>query len=252
MSFATGLKTIVVATDLEGRSEAALEYARKIAGAYGARIVLAHGLDPVEYAAVDAVPGQVRHGLTEQARAALDAFFVEIQQAVHFNLERVDALFAAPVEMRGVASGIRNVARGGEAASFKRMLRMAHESRRGRGAVTIAQDDIVYVRRRGHRMAIHHDRHTEPRARFRDQTGQRRVVGMMQMCQPLFGILGPQLLAINFGAVAYDTRDDAQPRRHACAMWVDVETQRSIEHGVIQFGGCPIGIDIGARKQGCD
>ena len=58
MSFTTGLKTIVVATDLEGRSEAALEYARKLAAAYGARIVLAHGLDPLEYAAVDAVPGR--------------------------------------------------------------------------------------------------------------------------------------------------------------------------------------------------
>ena len=59
MSFATGLKTIVVATDLDGRSEAALEYARKLASAYGARIVLAHGLDPLDYAAVDAVPGRV-------------------------------------------------------------------------------------------------------------------------------------------------------------------------------------------------
>ena len=51
MSFASGLKTIVVATDLSGRSEAALEYARKLAAAYGARIVLAHGIDPMEYAA---------------------------------------------------------------------------------------------------------------------------------------------------------------------------------------------------------
>jgi len=72
MSFATGMKTIVVATDLHGESEAALEYARKLAGGYGARIVLAHGLDPVDYAAVDAVPGRVLTGLTEQARAALD------------------------------------------------------------------------------------------------------------------------------------------------------------------------------------
>ena len=32
MSFASGMKTIVVATDLEGQSEAALEYARKLAG----------------------------------------------------------------------------------------------------------------------------------------------------------------------------------------------------------------------------
>ena len=49
MSFATGLKTIVVATDLHGQSEAALEYARKIALNYGARIVLAHGADPLDY-----------------------------------------------------------------------------------------------------------------------------------------------------------------------------------------------------------
>ena len=68
MSFADGLKTIVVATDLHGQSEAALEYARKLATNYGARIVLAHGLDPLEYADVDGVPGRVRTGLPEAAR----------------------------------------------------------------------------------------------------------------------------------------------------------------------------------------
>jgi nucleotide-binding universal stress UspA family protein len=72
VSFAGKMKTIVVATDLGGQSEAALEYARKLAGGYGARIVLAHGLDPRDYAAVDAVPGRVLRGLTEEARAALD------------------------------------------------------------------------------------------------------------------------------------------------------------------------------------
>lgn len=72
MSFASRMKTIVVATDLDGQSEAALEYARKLAGAYGARIVLAHGIDPKGYAAVDAVPGRVLSGLSEEAREALD------------------------------------------------------------------------------------------------------------------------------------------------------------------------------------
>ena len=88
MSFTTGLKTIVVATDLEGRSEAALEYARKLAGAYGARIVLAHGLDPVEYADLDGVPGRVLKGLTEQARAALDELAGElIREGIHSHSE---------------------------------------------------------------------------------------------------------------------------------------------------------------------
>ncbi len=65
MGFENGLKTIVVATDLEGQAEAALEYARKLAAYYGARIVLAHGLDPMEYAAVDTVPGTVLSHMTE-------------------------------------------------------------------------------------------------------------------------------------------------------------------------------------------
>jgi nucleotide-binding universal stress UspA family protein len=71
MSFATGLKTIVVATDLHGQSESALEYARKLAVNYGARIVLAHGADPLEYAAVAGLPGQIERALPEQAREAL-------------------------------------------------------------------------------------------------------------------------------------------------------------------------------------
>ena len=72
MGFAAEMKTIIVATDLHGQSEAALEYARKLAAGYGARIVLAHGLDPVDYAAVDSIPGRVLKGLTEQAKSALD------------------------------------------------------------------------------------------------------------------------------------------------------------------------------------
>jgi nucleotide-binding universal stress UspA family protein len=72
MSFDKGLKTIVVATDLEGQAEAALEYARKLAINYGARIVLAHALDPIEYAAVDRLPARVAAHMTAKALAALD------------------------------------------------------------------------------------------------------------------------------------------------------------------------------------
>lgn len=72
MSFQNGLKTIVVATKLDSDSEAALEYARKLAANYGARIVLAHSLDPMEYATVDAVPGRVLRKMSEEARGALD------------------------------------------------------------------------------------------------------------------------------------------------------------------------------------
>ncbi len=78
MGFETGLKTIVVATDLEERSGAALEYARKLAGAYGARIVLAHGIDPMDFAAMDRVPGKLRNKLPEDARAVLDQISAEL------------------------------------------------------------------------------------------------------------------------------------------------------------------------------
>jgi len=88
MSFASGMKTIVVATDLTGQSEAALEYARKLAAGYGARIVLAHGVDPRDYAAVASVPGRVLKGLPEEARAALDKMAGELQQSgIHSHSE---------------------------------------------------------------------------------------------------------------------------------------------------------------------
>jgi nucleotide-binding universal stress UspA family protein len=88
MSFAGGLKTIVVATDLDGRSEAALEYARKLASGYGARIVLAHGTDPLEYAVVDGVPGRVWHQLSEQARSALDEMAADLmREGIHSHSE---------------------------------------------------------------------------------------------------------------------------------------------------------------------
>jgi nucleotide-binding universal stress UspA family protein len=88
MSFANGLKTIVVATDLSGRWEAAMEYARKLATAYGARIVLAHGADPLEYAAVDAVPGTVLDQLPEEARAVLDKLSADLlREGIHSHSE---------------------------------------------------------------------------------------------------------------------------------------------------------------------
>jgi nucleotide-binding universal stress UspA family protein len=88
MSFRGGLKTIVVATALDGGSDGALEYARKLAGAYGARIVLAHGLDPLEYAQVDEVPGRVLGKMPDEARAALDRMAEELlQEGIHSHSE---------------------------------------------------------------------------------------------------------------------------------------------------------------------
>jgi nucleotide-binding universal stress UspA family protein len=88
MGFEAGLKTIVVATDLDGRSEAALEYGRKIAGAYGARIVLSYGLDPLDYASVDTVPGAVLRTMPEAARAVLHKMSEELsRQGIHSHSE---------------------------------------------------------------------------------------------------------------------------------------------------------------------
>src|SRR5258708_15393932 len=88
MSFAGSMKTIVVATDLQGTSEAALEYARKLALAYGARIVLAHGLDPIEYAVIESVPGRILRRLTETAREKLDSMAAELhQEGIHSHTE---------------------------------------------------------------------------------------------------------------------------------------------------------------------
>ncbi len=88
MGFSAGLKTIVVATDLAGECGAALEYVRKLATAYGARVVLAHGVDPLDYAAVDSVPESLLQGLTADARMALERMASDLLQAgIHSHSE---------------------------------------------------------------------------------------------------------------------------------------------------------------------
>jgi nucleotide-binding universal stress UspA family protein len=103
MGFENGLTTIVVATDLAGQADAALEYARKLATHYGARIVLAHGLDPMEYAAVDAVPGSVLDHMTEAARKVLDRLADELlREGIHSHSEvRQGAVAEMLVEVAG-------------------------------------------------------------------------------------------------------------------------------------------------------
>jgi nucleotide-binding universal stress UspA family protein len=125
MSFETGLKTIVVATDLDGRSEAALEYARKLATSYGARIVLAHGLDPLDYAAVDSVPGGVLKTLPEEARAILDQMAADlIREGIHSHSE---------IRQGAVAQMLVDVARQYEAG----LIVIGTEGKRGAGPVVV-------------------------------------------------------------------------------------------------------------------
>jgi len=88
MSLTDGLKTIVVATDLHGQCEAALEYASKLARAYGARIVLAHGADPLDYAAVETLPGRLRDKLSEPAREVLGKLSADLlREGIHSHSE---------------------------------------------------------------------------------------------------------------------------------------------------------------------
>lgn len=88
MSFRDGLKTIVLAAQFDGQPEGALEYARKLAAAYGAKLVLAHGVDPLEYAAVEAIPSRVLDELTDKARAQMEKLAGELQQeGIHSHSE---------------------------------------------------------------------------------------------------------------------------------------------------------------------
>ena len=125
MSFATGLKTIVVATDLSGQSEAALEYARKLATNYGARIILAHGADPLEYAAVDVIPGRVRKSLPEEAREVLDKLTGDLLlEGIHSHSE---------IRQGAVAQMLVDVARQYEAG----MIVIGTKGMQGAGPVVV-------------------------------------------------------------------------------------------------------------------
>lgn len=65
-------ETIVVATDLTETSCAAVEYGRKLAASSKARLVLAHGIDPLAYADIKGLPDPIVAELTEKAKAELN------------------------------------------------------------------------------------------------------------------------------------------------------------------------------------
>ncbi len=125
MSFDQGLKTIVVATSLDGQAEAALEYARKLALNYGARIVLAHGLDPMDYAAVNGLPGSVESHLTAEARKVLDKLAGELlREGIHSHSE---------VRQGAVAQMLVDVARQHEAG----LIVIGTKGKEGAGPVVV-------------------------------------------------------------------------------------------------------------------
>jgi nucleotide-binding universal stress UspA family protein len=134
MGFESGLKTIVVATDLDGRSEAALEYARKIAHAYGARIVLAYGLDPLDYAAIDTVPRAMMRDLPEEARAVVRRMSEELsREGIHSHSE---------IRQGTVVQTLLDVVRQHEAG----LIVVGSEGREGAGPVAVGSIVEALVR----------------------------------------------------------------------------------------------------------
>ena len=75
------LQTIVVATDLTQTSVAALDYARLLAFKCGARVILAHVIDPLSYANLADVPPTVMDQLGGEAQKRIDQLSDELLSA---------------------------------------------------------------------------------------------------------------------------------------------------------------------------
>lgn len=73
-----GFETIVVATDLTEISGAAVAYARKLAAASGARLILAHGIDPLSYANIGGIPSALLSELTEKSKRSIQKLNEEL------------------------------------------------------------------------------------------------------------------------------------------------------------------------------
>lgn len=135
MSWTDGLKTIVVATDLQGQCGGALEYASKLARAYGARIVLAHGADPLDYAAVGALPGEVVGKLSPSAREVLGKLSANLlREGIHSHSE---------IRQGAVAEMLVEVARQYQAG----LIVIGTEGREGAGPVVVGAIAEQLVRR---------------------------------------------------------------------------------------------------------
>jgi len=87
--------------------------------------VLAHGLDPLDYATVDSVPGRILKGLPEQARAVLDQMTAElVREGIHSHSE---------IRQGAVAQMLVDVARQYDAG----LIVVGTEGKHGAGPVVV-------------------------------------------------------------------------------------------------------------------
>ena len=103
MDFAEKMKTIVVATDWVASRRLPwgmrASWPRRMARGSCWRT----GLDPLEYAAVESLPGDVLRGMPEQARAALDEMVADLmREGIHSHSElRQGAVVEMLLEVAG-------------------------------------------------------------------------------------------------------------------------------------------------------
>ena len=100
-------------------------------------------------------------------------------------------------------------------------------------------------------MAVDNHGDAELGARLLHETGERGVIGTIEVLEPEDGFARRKARAVDLKTVADDAGDHPKTRGHARRARSD-RTQRRIEHGGVELAGRPVRVDKGAREAGAD
>ena len=183
-----------------------------------------------------------------------DLLFVQIKRAVDLDLQRMTAARPRAMKHRGMAAGIRRVARHAEKPCARECgFRARGQGGCRAGAIAVAQHDVGHRQRRWHGMAVDHApprrnaRASPPSAppAPRDKAGK--------AARAAHRLRGGELAAIDLRAVAHDAGNDAQPRRHPRARRIHRHAQSG--HRTSPASSSPaaaVDVQEGAGKVGRD
>ena len=176
---------------------------------------------------------------------------IQIERPINLDLHGMDAGAGLAMMPRGVAAGIRGIARHAPAGLGEMILDRLHDGGIGAVAVTIAQHDLRRPRPGGrwHRMAIDQQRRAVLCAGGGQDAAHLFVPGRMQAGQPRRGFGRRQRPGIDIETVASEARNHAQPSRHALRGG-HRHGQWPIEHRRIQFIGPAVEIKPAAGMAG--
>lgn len=177
---------------------------------------------------------------------------VEVECAIEFQLQRMHAPAGITVSFQNMAAGIGGIRRRRDSMPLRDCLHPCTETRRGRSAEPVADDQPrggLGGAERRHRMHIEEHRHAEPRARRRQRLAERQMIGAMIRVDSRGDVLRREPPAPQLPQRTDSARHQSQPAAHFGGKRAAEQLRARVDLGIAIMLGT-VEVDPGAGAGG--